>query len=147
MIVQSTLTEEEVRLLVTDWYGKLDRHAPVEELLPLLDDERLEMRFPETTVRGAADFPRWYSAVTSEFFDEVHELASLDVSLEGDEAAVTLVVDWQRRTWDPPAARSTWLGFHAAQRWTVRRSPSRGIAVIATYIVDSLTPMQGSTSP
>jgi hypothetical protein len=39
-----------------------------------------------------------------------------------------------------PASKSEWLGFNAAQRWTVRFSASSK-PVITRYIVDSLSPI------
>ena len=39
-----------------------------------------------------------------------------------------------------------WLGFDAAQTWVLERSPLTNSAVIATYVVDALTPMEGSAS-
>jgi len=138
------LTEAEVRDLVVDWYKKLDVHAPLEEYRPLLADDGLEMRFPEGTSHGFAGFKAWYDRVTFIFFDEVHELQQLKITPSGDEANVQLVVRWEARRWNPPKPRSEQLRFDAAQRWVVRRSPQSGRPVILTYIVDSLTPLEGS---
>ncbi|WP_437935925.1 hypothetical protein [Sorangium sp. So ce341] len=132
--------------LVRAWYEKLDAHAPVDELLPMLADEELELDLPEGTVRGHAGFKAWYDGVTRKFFDELHELVELRVQVAEAEAQVALVVNWQARVWTPPAANSRWLGFDAAQRWLVRRSPESGAPVIARYVVDSITPMPGSAS-
>jgi hypothetical protein len=140
------LTEEEVRQFVIDWYRKLDVHVPLEEVLPLLASDDLEMRFPEGTYHSLDEFKEWYRAVTHRFFDEVHELKALSISLEGDRAPLTLVVNWQAHIWNPPAAKSEWLGFDAAQTWVVKRSPVTQRPVIAFYGVDSLTPMEGSAS-
>ena len=140
------LTQEEVRALAKDWYLKLDVHAPEVELLPMLLDKGLEMRFPEGTLRGWAGFEGWYQGVARIFFDEVHELKEVNVSFSGDVAKVKVVVNWQARRWKPPAAKSEWLGFDAYQTWEVKRSPETGKAAIATYIVDELKPMKGSAA-
>ena len=50
------LTQADVQQLADVWYKKLDVHAPTEELLPMLADAELEMRFPEGTMRGHAGF-------------------------------------------------------------------------------------------
>jgi hypothetical protein len=138
------LTNLEANQLVYNWYKKLDVHAPVEEVLPLLMSEGLEMRFPEGTLRTLEDFKGWYSKVTNLFFDEVHDMKMLNIELDGETATVKLVVNWQARIWVPPSAKSKWLGFDAHQTWIVKRDKKTGKAVVATYIVDFLDPMEGS---
>jgi hypothetical protein len=153
------LLETEVKQLVDTWYSKLDVHANVEELLALLADDRLEMTLPEVTLHGHAEFMQWYERVTRTFFDEIHIMKELHITLteppgetdiEGDgsstQAQVQLVVNWQARRREPPAAKSEWLGFDAEQRWVVQRLPNTGKPGIVTYIVDALTPMEGSVS-
>jgi hypothetical protein len=140
------LTNLEVNELVYHWYKKLDVHAPVEEVIPLLSADNLEMRFPEATLKSIGEFKDWYKRVTHLFFDEIHDMKMLNIELEGDMARVKLVVNWQARIWNPPAAKTKWLGFDAIQTWTVKRDSGSGNAVIATYAVDALVPMEGSAS-
>jgi hypothetical protein len=146
------LLESEVKQLVDTWYAKLDVHAPVEELLPLLADDGLEMKLPEVTLHGHAEFIQWYERVIRTFFDEIHTMKELHITLtraprETDiemQAQVQLIVNWQAHRWRPPAAKSEWLGFDAEQRWVVQRLPTTGKPVVVTYTVDALTPMEGS---
>ena len=142
------LTEAEVKQLVIDWYLKLDVHAPMVEVLPMLGDKELEMRFPEATLHGQAEFEGWYQGVLRIFFDEVHTMKELSVKLSGDssQADVNLVVYWEASRWKPPAAKSERLLFDAAQTWIIRRSEETGKPVIVTYIVNSLTPKPGSVA-
>lgn len=140
------LTDFDVNKIVYDWYKKLDDHAPVEELLPLLASEGLMMQFPEGTFSSEGEFRAWYSKVTNLFFDEIHNMKMLSYELDGEKANVRLVVNWQAHIWNPPAAKSKWLGFDAHQTWMVKRDEKTGKAVIATYIVDALEPMEGSAS-
>lgn len=140
------LTNLEVNILVYDWYKKLDVHASVEEVLPLLISEGLEMHFPEATLRSIKDFRIWYEDVTNKFFDEIHDMKMLNIDINGETATVKLVVNWQAHTWTPPAAKSKWLGFDAHQTLTIKRDQKTKEAVIATYIVDALDPMEGSAS-
>jgi hypothetical protein len=102
------------------------------------------MRFPEATLKGQPAFVEWYEGVTRKFFDEIHDMKELNIDPAGDEANVKLVVNWQAKVWNPPDAKSKWLGFDAYQTWIVKRSPQSGRPVIATYIVDELRPMEGS---
>jgi hypothetical protein len=140
------LNEKEVKAFVDEWYRKLDVHAPAEEVAPLVADEDLEMKFPEATLRGKAAFKDWYEGVIRKFFDEVHDMKDLEITVSGDDAAVKLCVNWQAKVWNPPAAKSAWLGFDAFQTWLVKRSPRTGKPVIARYVVDELRPMPGSAT-
>jgi hypothetical protein len=137
-------TEASIRAMVADWYDALDRHVDLAEALTYLVDDGLEMRFPEATARGHAGFSDWYKAVTNRFFDEVHVVTSVDVtSLRDTRAELRVVVNWQARIWNPPSAKSQWLGFDAYQTWEVVPGPD-GSPKIKIYVVDSLDPMPGS---
>jgi hypothetical protein len=148
----------DVRRLVYAWYRLLDAHADVTEYLPYLSSTRLEMVFPEATLQGVEAFAAWYSGgspkfnlpgVTNIFFDEVHELKCLDITLTGAadagawRADLLIVVQWEAHRWKPPRARSEYLGFDAWQRWVLTLSPE-GKPVVEQYIVDALEKLQGS---
>ena len=139
----TALSDSEIRRFVEDWYRRLDVHVPMVELLPLLADEGLEMVFPEATVRGHAGFEGWYQRVIRIFFDEVHNVTSVDIERTGDRANLKVVVNWQASVWNPPAANSARINLDAYQRWVVKSSPAGGL-VVTTYIVDSLDYREGS---
>ena len=137
------LEDAEVRSFVTKVYRELfDAHAPLDLFLASLDDDELEMRFPEETVRGHAGFRRWYERIVNTFFDETHTIRELDVTSLGDRATVRVAVNWQAYTWQPPAAKSEWSGHDAGQTWVVKRSPEDGQPLIVTYTVDTYVPME-----
>jgi NADPH-dependent ferric siderophore reductase len=142
------LTNAEVKSLVEHWFFLLDVHADVREVLPLLVDSGLEMRLPEATLHNHEEFVSWYEGVIRVFFDEVHVMQSLQISLSEDRSAanIDLVVKWLAKRWSSPAARSEWLGFDVAQHWVVVRSPQTQKPVIRTYTVNTLTPMGGSVA-
>lgn len=140
-----SLTDQEVDKLARDWYHALDVHVPVEDLLPMLASDGLSMVFPEATLHGIEGFKGWYRDVTHRFFDEVHTVKEVDAKPRGDDRTVKVVVNWQAKVWNPPDAKSKWLGFDAYQTWVVTRAPS-GKAVILEYTVDELRPMEGSAS-
>lgn len=140
----SQLMESEVQELAAEWYRKLDVHAPLVEVLPLLAEEEVEMKFPEATLHGLAEFEGWFERVIRIFFDEVHRLKEVTVKLNGDTADVHVVVEWQASVWNPPAAKSARIMLDADQTWIVKKSPKTGKAVIATYIVNSLNYHEGS---
>ena len=137
------LSVESVRRLVQDWYDALDRHDPIDAVLPYLAGNGLTMQFPEATLRGEEDFRGWYDTVTRRFFDEIHEVKRVDVELLSPlHADVSVLVNWQARVWNPPAATSEWLGFDASQTWSVVLQD--GHPRIRSYAVDDLAPMPGS---
>ncbi len=144
MTTTAPLTESEVRAFVDDWYRALDVHVPLDEFLAMVADEGIEFRFPEVTVTDKAGLTQWYNRVTNTFFDEVHETKELAITTAGDQAEVKILTLWQPSVWNPPAARSERMAFHARQTWKVRRSPTTGKPVVATYIVDSFEPVGGT---
>ncbi|SRR5579883_1509354 len=139
-----TLTEAEIQQLAKDWYLKLDVHAPLEDYVPFLAQEGLEMRFPEATVYGFEGFKGWYERVIGIFFDEVHTVKQVKVSPSGDKANVEVIVKWEASVWKAPAAKSERIVLDAYQTWVVKRSPNTGLPVIEIYIVDSLDYYEGS---
>jgi hypothetical protein len=140
------MTDAEVRQFVEEWYRLLDVHAPVDRLLPLLADADLEMRLPEVTSYGHDGFKQWYAKVTNRFFDEVHTIKELEMTDQGDRPTLRVVVNWQAKIWNPPAAKSEWVGFDAGQTWVLSRSTDTGKPVIVQYSVDTFDPMEGSAT-
>jgi hypothetical protein len=153
-VISSLPSEADVRVLVYDWYRKLDAHAATAEYLPLLDDA-CQLVFPEATLVGKDGFAAWYQGgakglpgVINLFFDEIHELKRVDIALHGNDpgawsAELLLVVKWEARRWTPPQPKSAYLRFDAWQRWTLRLATD-GRLVIREYIVDRLEKLQGS---
>jgi hypothetical protein len=138
-----TALVETLTRFATTWYQALDRHDPLAEVTPYLAQEGLVMNFPEGQSRGIDGFAEWYEAVTHRFFDEEHTVRKVEVQQVGDGVAdVLVVVNWQTKIWNPPAATSTWMGFDAYQTWTVQLGTDG--PRILTYTVDALEPMPGS---
>ena len=142
--MNAPLTQKEIAAFAAEWYRKLDVHAPMVECLPMLADEDLEMRFPETTIRRWSGFEGWFQTVVRIFFDEVHTVKSVKAKIKGETAAVKVVVRWEASRWKPPAARSERIIADAYQTWIVRRSATTGKPEIVTYIVDGLKYARGS---
>jgi hypothetical protein len=132
------LSANEVHQLASDWYRKLDVHAPLVEVLPLLASDQCEMVFPEATLRGLADFEQWYERVIRIFFDEVHTLKDVSSEIHEDGADVHVVVYWEASVWNAPNATSKRIKLHAYQTWFVKRDAISGAPVIAKYTVDRL---------
>lgn len=132
------LTVKEIEALASTWYKKLDVHAPLVELLPLVASDGLEMVFPEATLRSPAEFEGWYLRVIRLFFDEVHTLKQVKSTITEDGAEVKVVVHWEASVWNPPAASSSRIKLDAYQTWRVIRDADTDKPVIARYTVDEL---------
>ena len=143
MTTAKPLTKPEVEAMVKDWYARLDVHVPMVELLPLLTED-VEMVWPEGPTTGHAGFESWYQRVIRLFFDEVHGVKSVDVTLRGNEADVKVVVKWETSVWNPPAPKSERIILDAAQTWVVRREAGSDQIKVAKYTVDGLTYYPGS---
>ena len=144
MIDIKPLTKLEVIEFAHKWYFMLNTHASIDEFLPMLSKEQLIMKFPESTIEGTEAFIQWHKTVSHTFFDQDHNIKFLDVKLDGQNAYLEVIVRWQARTWEPPAAKSTWLGYDAYQTWTLERDSETGNVVINFYSVDAFMPMEGS---
>jgi hypothetical protein len=141
--MENPLTTFEVKELAYLWYKKLTDHAPVEELIDLASsDDDLYIEFPNCPINSVDGFRKWYKDVTNKFFDEQHVLHLLDISINGDHADVKIIVNWQAKTWDPPAAYSKWEGYNVHQEWVVKKDNKRNKAVIVRYIVGAFDPFK-----
>ena len=131
--MNSPITEEQIRKFAAAWFLALDVHAATEECVKFLADSELRMIFPEKTLYGISDFKAWYAGgtyldgttalgVTNTFFDETHNLQSVQPQISTDRANVRVIVGWQASWFEPPAARSKRLSLEATQQWLLRLS-------------------------
>ena len=145
MADSTPLNEAEVKQFVADWYRALDVHVPPDQALAMTAEEGLEFHIPEGIFRGREGFSEVYHNWTHTFFDEVHTVRSVEVTPNGSQADLKVVVNWQGRIWNPPDAKSQDLNFDAYQTWVVESSSQSGHPVIKKYIVDELRDLSGST--
>lgn len=138
------LTPKLIKDMAVTWYRMLDVHAPMVEILPMLADKGLKMKFPEATLKGQAAFEGWYQGVIRIFFDEQHQVKSVKSVIKGNKARVKVVVRWAASRWRPPAAYSDRIVLDAFQTWEVALSKKTGLPVVTTYIVDGLKYVKGS---
>jgi hypothetical protein len=138
------LTKDEITAMAKAWYNYLDVHAPMVDFIDMLSTEELRMVFPEATLTGLASFEAWYQGVIRIFFDEVHNVKSVESVIDGDAAVVKIIVQWEASKWTPPARYSDRIKLDAYQTWTVKRSAKTGRPVITEYTVDELKYHDGS---
>jgi hypothetical protein len=120
------------------WYLGLDVHAPAPDLHRFLASEDLEMAFPEMTMRSYDDFDKWLDGIYHTFFDENHNVHTVDVTAQTDTTAdLDVVVAWQASWFTPPDAKSKRTSMNAIQRWTVQASDKNEYGLeILKYAVD-----------
>lgn len=133
----------EVETFARAWYRKLDVHASLLELIPLLADEGLEMVFPEATERGHAGFEHWYERVIRIFFDEVHTVQTVEFVNGGEQ--VHVVVHWEASVWNPPDANSKRISCVADQTWEVVKNAA-GQLQVKKYVVNGISYDEGSAT-
>jgi hypothetical protein len=139
------LTQQSIQSLAEAWYKKLDVHAPMVDLLPLLADGELEMVFPEATIYGHAGFEGWFQRVIRIFFDEVHTVKTVESNINGSSATVKVIVHWEASVWNSPEANSKRIMLDAYQTWEVKQLADERI-VITKYTVDQLQYADGSAT-
>ena len=140
----ASLSMKEIKEFVAAWYKALDQHVPPVECARLVADDNLEMIFPEKTLHGVSDFLAWYAGgsysdgttapgVINIFFDENHNVVSVDGQISGNQATLEVVVAWQASLFEAPAAKSKRVSLDATQRWVVRASSKNayGLEVIS----------------
>ena len=128
------ITVEGIKKFAAAWYLALDQHVPIEECYKFLADDGLNIQFPDGDIRDFNGFKKWYERVINLFFDENHNVQSVEATISGDQADVRVVVGWQASWFEPPAAKSKRTSMDATQQWTVRRSSKNAYGLeIVTY--------------
>lgn len=136
------MTKEQIDAFVAAWYLALDQHAPIDQMARLVSDD-VQMIFPEKTLHGKSDFLAWciggtYSdgdqapGVYNIFFDENHNVVSVEAQVSGDGADLDVVVAWQASLFIPPAAKSKRVSLDAIQKWTVKASDQNPYGMVVT---------------
>ncbi|WP_295402290.1 nuclear transport factor 2 family protein [uncultured Thiocystis sp.] len=135
------LNEDMVRNTLLSWFRQTNDHRPLEELLPYLDDQ-IEMFYPDRPepFQGKDAFADWYRKALLRYFDETHHLEALAIRIDGDTAAADLIVRWERREWEPGAARSRYTASLSYQDVVFRRDPATGRLTITKKIVKKFEP-------
>jgi hypothetical protein len=127
------ITLDQVKAFASAWYLALDQHAPIERCYAMLADEGLRVQFPDGDITDMSSFKTWYDRVTNIFFDESHNVVSVEGEVRDAEADVIVVVAWQASFWEPPAAKSKRTSMDATQHWIVRRSDKNAHGLVIQY--------------
>lgn len=113
---QNRFSQNAIKSFVYHVFALYDKHEDVSKFLPLLSDDGLEMRFPETTLRSKEDFKKWYAGIGDNIQSNTHQLEKLDAKILGNgKYEVDLIVLWQALT-----KENRYIKFRAHQTWLLR---------------------------
>ncbi|MYW67495.1 hypothetical protein GTY65_26005 [Streptomyces sp. SID8379] len=135
---QSPRTEsaQDAAEFVQHWYDILSSHEPVEELLPHVIDDGLEMAFPERTLHGHADFRDWYAAVGEAFGPQSHIVEKLRTNEHDGLVDIEVTVVWTAKNLSDGSVSA----LRIEQTWQLVRDAADGSLRIGTYHVGDLNP-------
>ena len=121
------------------WYAGTNDHKPVEQLLKYLADD-VQMYYPDSPkpITGKEAFVAWYANALVHYFDETHQIESIDIRIEGRKATVAVVVRWECRMWAPGDAKSSYQAFLSHQRVEFEKSAADGRLLMTKKFVDAL---------
>ncbi|MFD4511338.1 hypothetical protein [Streptomyces sp. NPDC058457] len=131
MSTEQTGSDREIEEFVQRWFGLLNVHAPVAELLPLVADGGLEMAFPERTLHSHADFLDWYAAVGEAYSEQDHTVEKLVHQETGARIGIDLTVVWTAKS----TADGSVSAFRINQQWQLERPAPGAAPVIVDYQV------------
>lgn len=124
-IEASRVTDNDIKALVYQWFGNLDRLNDANDFLPHLEESHFEIRFPDRVMRSHADFIEWFEDVQSQVKSNTHTLSELNVeSLGNGRFEVCLKVRWQAELNTSERIDSTVL-----ERWTVQAHDDQPLSI------------------
>jgi hypothetical protein len=117
---------DHLRRFVHQWFGWLDRGAPVERLVAHLATTNLTLQLPEGKVSSYREFRNWHANWSSRYRRVRHELHEVVVAWDREDG---YTVDlWGRRLTEAASdGRSHIATFR--QKWHVRTSPSGALEI------------------
>lgn len=138
------ITEAQVTKFVSDWFQKLDDHAPLDEFYRMLASTGLQMYFPECTIWDFHTFANWYERVTELFFDEKHTLKTVPPKIEinGERAEISLEVAWKAVWVEPPHPGIMRVALTAKQKWILQRSTKNADGLEIVFYDAAVEPFQ-----
>jgi hypothetical protein len=146
--MSAAITEEQIEKFVKAWFLALDRHVSREEVSRFLADTDLEMLFPGEPLRSLDEFAVWYQGgvyangkkvpgVINIFFDEQHNVVSVESTIAGDQADLDIVAAWTTLWIVPPEPATRRVSLDSFHRWRVRASDKNAYGLeIVSYKVD-----------
>jgi len=121
------MTEQELRGLLAEYLGLLQRHPAAEEMMAAVLTEDFETGFVDGKLWKGIDGLRDFLSQREGFFDESHlvkDVLELDQPSEEEVSARTRLEFFLRR-WEAPSATSEEFTGSCFHTWRLRREPDR----------------------
>lgn len=131
------LTEDKIKVFVETWFDKLSKHVVAKELMEMLSDTNLEMRFPETTINNKTEFLAWYEDIGRTYTEQEHILETLEIKPNSEFQRINLTVVWKAKKLSDYFS----LAFRVTQSWEIMKSFYTAQPIIYKYIIESFDPV------
>jgi hypothetical protein len=121
------MTEQELRGLLAEYLGLLQRHPAAEEMMAAVLTEDFETGFVDGKLWKGIDGLRDFLSQREGFFDESHQVKDvleLDQPSEEEVSARTRLEFFLRR-WEAPSPTSEEFTGSCFHTWRLRREPDR----------------------
>jgi len=121
------MSEQELRGLLAEYLGLLQRHPAAEEMMAAVLTEDFETGFVDGKLWKGIDGLRDFLSQREGFFDESHlvkDVLELDQPSEEEVSARTRLEFFLRR-WEAPSATSEEFTGSCFHTWRLRREPDR----------------------
>jgi hypothetical protein len=105
-VARHTLSANDVKSFVHQWFAWFDHQADIKLFLKHLDKKNIDMLYPDFPIRSEKDFRRWYGGVVENVQWNSHDVRNLTVSGSAAEGFnVGLDVCWNARFYDGKTAQ------------------------------------------
>lgn len=128
---------QQVMSFAQRWFDSLSERRSIEEILPLLDLDSLQMEFPEATLRTETEFRDWYRQVGTLFRDQTHVVESLAATGDPARPEVLVTVVWA----GIDAQTDERFAYRVEQTWQLDRDAA-GQLRISRYHVGPLRALE-----
>jgi hypothetical protein len=121
------MTEQELRALLAEYLGLLQRHRTAEEMMAELLTDDFETGFEHGIRWKGIEGLREFLSQRDGFFDETHtvkEVLAMDAASSGEVHARTRLEFFLRR-WQAPSPTSEEYTGSCYHHWRLRRAPDR----------------------
>jgi hypothetical protein len=132
-----SITEAEAKELATEFYRLIDTHAPAEDFKSILSEDAFRVVLPNVEINNFEEFKAWHARMVRGFFDGSHKIYDVKlVSTSDAETTAKIVLVWDAKVWNPPAAKSEPTSILTYTTYVIKRSPKTKKPVVASYVLD-----------
>jgi hypothetical protein len=136
------LSFDELREIILTWWKLQDAHAGLSAFLPIIAAEGFEIRLGDRSMKGYQGLEE-HRELKRMFFDESHDMKSLDVDISKDGAEARSVTRWEASYRVEPSPSSRKVKAELIHSWSLKRSSSTKKAVIVRQVLTSFEPLPG----